>query len=209
MALFLCVPAGAQEAQKDMDTLAMKAVLGRASSDTTSVKAQALLPLGDDVFVVGCIETAAGESAPRVDSVVAVRMRKDGSVVSRKAGPSALPGETSTCQGVGVVGQPTPAQPWPLLELRYRSRHNLAAGTAIIEWSAVVDAGSMRLVRRVPTRLGLKRTDGTARLEMFETGVVSDTTAELKARTTGRKVLVPCAAVCVVEPATVLELAAE
>lgn len=222
LVLSLCVPAVAQDVNDDLGSLAMKAVIGlvgpqptdqrrslsAAPSETVSVRAQAILPLGDEAFVVACTETVASKESARVDRVVAARMATNGRVLAHKAGPSALPGESSRCQGVGVLGQPTPGQPWSLLELRYQSRHDVAAGEAVIDWTAVVDPQSMQLVRRVPIRLGLRPLDGPSRLELFETQTVSHTSAELKARTTGRKVLVPCAAVCVIEPATVLTLVA-
>jgi hypothetical protein len=220
--LLLSLPtrAAEQEAAEDLGMIAMKAVLSLLGSDPTnqrrgvgaapvpgaSIRAQAILPLREDVFVVACTEIVGGSEDSRADGLVAAHMTTNGVVLAYRTGANPLKGMSSRCQGVGVLGHPTADQPWPPLDLRYQSQHAVTSGEAVIDWTVVVDPRSMQAIRRLPIRLGLRPLDGPPRLEFFATVTVSDTSAELQARTIGRKVLVPCANVCVIEPATVLTL---
>jgi hypothetical protein len=187
----------------------MNALLAAVSPKPTRLMAQAVIPLADEFFVVGCTETDVGQKRPRVDGLVALRMKRDGTVVDRGSGTTVLADNAADCLRVGVLELPTIAAPWPVLDIRYKSEHPIARGSAVIEWSAAVDSKSMRLLRRVPVRAGLQHADGASRLELFNTRAVSPGVVELRARSSGRTVRVACADMCVMNPGKVLELVGE
>jgi hypothetical protein len=208
LAVYALLTAGARPEPPDLSRLASEAVLDSVSAPNTSIRAQAVVPLADDVLVVACTETGGAGVEGRVDQVVGVRMRRDGRVVTHRAAPSSLAPTVGGCVEVGVRGGPRNERRWPIVDVRYRSEHRVDGSTVLIDWISTLDFESMTALRRVPTRLVSKRPDGSGHLELFSTRIVGKM-IELRARIAGRAEMLPCDDACVIEPAAVLGLAGE
>jgi hypothetical protein len=211
--LTLCGSAQAQNTEpRDLNALAtatVQAILSARAGLTErsqegraiqSVKALAVLPTSAEVFVVAC----AGAVDQGLERLIALRMRTDGTLISQRT--SDLDSFPGRCYAVGVVRQPTRTRPWPPLEIRYRSRHDVGGGTAIVDWGAVFESDVLQLIRRVPTRVALTRPGKPPELEVLDVIPATESTADLRIRGTDKRIVVACGATCIVEPEAVLAL---
>jgi hypothetical protein len=137
-------------------------------------------------------------------SLLVFRTTSTGSVQDLREGPLDSVNSSTECLDLQVRGRAGGA--WPSLEVRYRSHHATTDGVVTVEWNALIDSESMRMLERTPSRIGRLNADGTRSGEVLRATRGATGSLEIRGLTRGHSVTIACSARCVVDAESVVNI---